>query len=422
MDFAAAAGAGHCRGCGRRGLHPVRDYGPMPAPNAFLASGQTAETERRWSQRLVLCAACSLVQLLEPPGGLPAAETLFDADFPYLASCSESWLAHARSFARDAVARFGLGATSRVVEVASNDGYLLRWFRELGVPVLGVDPAPAAVARARELGIDTREAFFSLAMARRLLAEGIAADLVVANNVLAHVPDPHDLLAGMALLLRPGGRLLIETHHAQALLERCEFDTVYHEHRCYFSLHALERLLACHGLHLQDARRLASHGGSLRVLAGREPGRSEAAAELLALEARSGVLEPEAWARFSNAVEVRVAALDRCLRELAARGLSLAAYGAAAKGTILLNSLGESARLLAYVVDRAPPKHGRRVPGVHLPVYPVEHLTASPPDALLLLPWNLKREIAGQLAGYLAGGGRLIVPLPELQILGPGCG
>jgi 2-polyprenyl-3-methyl-5-hydroxy-6-metoxy-1,4-benzoquinol methylase len=420
MDFATAAAAGCCRACGHRGLYPVRDYGPMPAPNAFLAPGQAAAEERRWPQQLVLCGACSLVQLLEPPGGLPAAEILFDAAFPYLASCSDSWLAHARASAREAVDRFGLGATSRVVEVASNDGYLLRWFRELGVPVLGIDPAPQAVARARESGVDTREAFFSTTMARALLAEGITADLVVANNVLAHVPDPHDLLEGMALLLRPGGRIQLETHHALALLEACEFDTVYHEHRCYFSLHALERLLADHGLHLQDARRLASHGGSLRVLAGREPVRSAAVAELLALEVASGVLGPEAWSRFATAVDARIAELDAHLRELDARGLSLAAYGAAAKGTILLNSLGETAGLLAYVVDRAPPKHGRRVPGVHLPVYPVEHLSASPPDALLLLPWNLRREIAAQLAGYLAGGGRLIVPLPTLQTLGPG--
>ena len=276
--------------------------------------------------------------------------------------------------------------------------------------------------RALEQDVATREAFLSTALARGLLADGITADLVVANNVLAHVPDPHDFVEGMALLLRPGGRILIESHHALALFEGCEFDTVYHEHRCYFSLHALERLLADHGLHLQDARRLESHGGSLRVIAGRDPVRSEAVADLLALEARSGILGPEAWSRFAAAVDARLAALDGHLRELDRRGLSLAAYGAAAKGTILLNSLGETARLLAYVVDRAPPKHGRRVPGVHLPVYPVEQLTASPPDALLLLPWNLRREIAGQLAGYFAGGGRLIVPLPELQTLGPGDG
>ena len=229
--------------------------------------------------------------------------------------------------------------------------------------------------RALEQDVATREAFLSTALARGLLADGITAALVVANNVLAHVPDPHDLVEGMCLLLRHGGRILSE-----------------------------------------------SHGGSLRVIAGRDPVRSEAVADLLALEARSGILGPEAWSRFAAAVDARLAALDGHLRELDRRGLSLAAYGAAAKGTILLNSLGETARLLAYVVDRAPPKHGRRVPGVHLPVYPVEQLTASPPDALLLLPWNLRREIAGQLAGYFAGGGRLIVPLPELQTLGPGDG
>jgi SAM-dependent methyltransferase len=419
--FASAAAAARCRVCAHRGLHPVRDYGAMPAPNAFrLPSAPPVPT---WPQQLVLCPSCSLVQLLEPPGGLPAAEALFDSDFPYLASCSDSWLEHARRSAREAVARFCLGPDSRVVEVASNDGYLLRWFRELGVPVLGIDPAPLAVTAARALEVETRQAFFSSALARSLRAEGIDADLVVANNVLAHVPDPHDLVAGMALLLRPGGRLVIETHHALALLNDCEFDTVYHEHRCYFSLHALTGLLEAHGLAVEDVQRLKSHGGSLRVTACRAPAHAAPAVEeLLARERDAGLLEPGAWARFAAAADARIAALDAHLQALAAQGLTLAAYGAAAKGTILLNSLGASAALLAYVVDRAPSKHGRRVPGLDLPVHPVEYLAKVPPDVLLLLPWNLEREILGQLAGFVDGGGRIVIPLPSLRTVGPGRG
>jgi SAM-dependent methyltransferase len=207
------------------------------------------------------------------------------------------------------------GRTAGVVEVASNDGYLLRWFRELGVPVLGIDPAPLAVTAARALEVETRQAFFSSALARSLRAEGIDADLVVANNVLAHVPDPHDLVAGMALLLRPGGRLVIETHHALALLKDCEFDTVYHEHRCYFSLHALTGLLEAHGLAVEDVQRLKSHGGSLRVTACRAPAHAAPAVEaLLARERDAGLLEPGAWARFAAAADARIAALDAHLQ------------------------------------------------------------------------------------------------------------
>jgi nucleoside-diphosphate-sugar epimerase/SAM-dependent methyltransferase len=407
-----------CTICQNPGLLPIRDYGPMPPADAFVPAEHWPGPPASTPLQLVFCPNCSLLQLLETP----PPQALFGADYTYLSSCSDSWLAHARDCAGLLQERFGLGAQSLVLEVASNDGYLLRWFAGAGVPVLGIEPAPLPAAAARKLGVPTREAFFTPALARQLSAEGVQASVVVANNVLAHVPDPQQLVAAVLEVLAPDGSWVIEVPHVLELLRSCAFDTVYHEHRCYFSLHALQALFAPHGLHINDLQRLASHGGSLRLFVSRAPHSTPTVSELLALERGEGLLGVQRYQVFAADVQQRLQQLAGHLQALAAAGKTIAAYGAAAKGTILLNSLGAASEHVRYVVDRNPHKQGRRVPGVGTPICALEQLELEPPDVLLLLPWNLEREISAQLAGYLAAGGQMLVPLPTLHYVGAGHG
>lgn len=403
-----------CVLCACYGLQTIRDYGPMPAADGFLTTEQLAEPERQWPLSLLFCPQCSLVQLADSPD--PAL--LFGHDYTYLSSCSESWLAHARKSAELLLQRFELDSQSLVVEVASNDGYLLRWFRASGVPVLGIDPAPLPAAKAREQGIETREQFFTTETARSMAEEGVCASLVVANNVLAHVPDPHDFVQAVCQVLAPQGTWVIEVPHVLALLQAQAFDTVYHEHRCYFSLHALLKLLSEHGLVINDVQALSSHGGSMRIFTSRDGQSSGAVEDMLVQERKEGLLDFERFATIDAAVSHSLAHLTACLHELKSQGKRVAAYGAAAKGTILLNSLGAAAQIIEYVVDKNVLKQGRYVPGVRIPIAGLHMLEEKCPDVLLLLPWNLEREIAGQLSAYLKNGGRLLVPLPILRMIG----
>jgi SAM-dependent methyltransferase len=403
-----------CRACGHTDLQPVLDLGQTPLANALLLKEQLQEKEALYPLAVVRCAGCSLVQLTETI----SPELLF-RDYVYFSSFSETMLRHAEEQARAIVAARSLGADSLVVEIASNDGYFLRHFQAAGIPVLGIEPARNIARAARAIGIETVDEFFSAALAERLAADGRRADVILANNVMAHVPDIGGVLDGIERLLKPDGVFVMETPYLRDLVERLEFDTIYHEHLFYYSLTALERLLRRHGLATIAVEHLAIHGGSLRVTAAR--GGTAAAApsvrEWLAVEETWGVTRTEPYEAFSR----RTATLRERLREtlgaLKDAGHRLAAYGASAKGTTLLAYCGIGAETLAYVVDRSTAKQGRFTPGTRLPIHPAEHLLEDRPDEVLLLTWNFADEILRQQAKYREQGGRFIIPVPEPQVV-----
>jgi SAM-dependent methyltransferase len=404
-----------CRSCGGRLTITMADLGMQPPSNAFLAALSEAAGEKRYPLRAKVCEACKLVQVDFDV----APEELF-GNYVYFSSYSEDWLAHAERYAEMARRRFDLGATSLVVELASNDGYLLKNFLKMGIPVLGIDPS-ATVARAAEgIGVPTRVEFFGETLARQLANEGRGADLIVANNVLAHVPQLNDFVAGIAALLKPHGTATIEFPHLLTLIENVEFDTIYHEHYSYFSLMAVEHVFSRHGLRLYDVEQLPTHGGSLRIFA-THAARSELtdSASLRALraqEAAAGLSELDTYRRFAE----RVAACRRSLQEFLARAQReskrVAAYGAAAKGNTLLNFCGITPRDIELVADRNPHKQGKLLPGTHIPVVSPETLMQQRPDYVLILPWNLEHEIRRQLDGIRAWGGRFLTAVPQVAV------
>jgi SAM-dependent methyltransferase len=341
------------------------------------------------------------------------------ADYPYLTSYSDTMLRHAGDLATTLIARHGLTADSLVVEIGSNDGYLLQYFAREGVRVLGVDPAVPACAAAAQRGVPTRTAFFGRAVADALVSERFRARLIVANNVMAHVPDLNDVAAGIRRLLEPGGVVVIETPYVRDLLDGLAFDTIYHEHVFYYSLTALHALLARHGLYVVEVERIAPHGGSIRVTAvasgGARPGASVVA--LLADEEAWRVRDPAPYRDFAGRVDRAIMELRKFLLSRKSAGLRLAAYGAAAKATTLLAALGIGHDVLDFVVDRNPRKQGRYVPGTRLPVRAPDQLLTSMPDEVLILSWNLTDEVLSQQAEYRRLGGRFIVPIPEVRVL-----
>jgi SAM-dependent methyltransferase len=343
---------------------------------------------------------------------------LFNAEYPYFSSVSDAWVAHCRDNALELIASRQLGPGSYVVEIASNDGYLLRNYAERGIAVLGIDPASGPAAVARQNGIPTREEFFTRDLARSLAVEGRRADVIHANNVLAHVADLIGVVDGIRILLADDGVAVIEAPYVRDLIEHGEFDTVYHEHLCYFSVTAVTQLMARRGLALTDVRRIPTHGGSLRMYVQRR-GRPSAAVERLLDEERElGVDRVEFYENFAARVRAIQGELRDLLGTLKATGHRIAGYAVSAKGTILLNSSGIDGRLLDYVVDRSPYKQGKVMPGVHLRVHDPGKLLQSPvPDYLLLLAWNFKDEIMRQQQEYRSRGGRFIVPIPEPRIV-----
>jgi SAM-dependent methyltransferase len=363
-----------------------------------------------------VCGQCLLVQLPE----LASPAEIF-SDYAYFSSYSDSWLEHARGYVDVVADRFHLDETSQVVEVASNDGYLLQFFQARGVPVLGVEPAHNVAAAAEERGIRTVVAFFGQPLAEHLLDEGYAADLVVGNNVLAHVPDAHDFVEGLRRLLKPNGVVTMEFPHLLRLVEERQFDTIYHEHFSYFSLLSAERLFAAHDLVLFDVEELSTHGGSLRIYAAHAQGPhrpSERVAEVHAKERLAALHDLATYLRFNEAARTAKRELLGFLVEAKRSGRSIVAYGAAAKGVTLLNFCGIGADFIDYVVDRSPHKQGRFLPGVRLPIYAPEHTRQTRPDLLLILPWNLADEIADQMAFAREWGCELVVPIPEVAVVG----
>jgi SAM-dependent methyltransferase len=405
-----------CRSCGGRALHPVLDLGRVPLANALRHREDLERAEDRFPLTLVFCPECALVQIRETV----APDVLF-RHYLYLSSFSETMLEHARQAATRYREELDLGPRSLVVEIASNDGYLLKNFVEFGVPVLGIDPARNVADTAERRGVPTLCEFFGVDLARRLVEQDRRADLILANNVVAHVADANGFAEGVARLLKPTGTAILECPWLGTMLEYAEFDTIYHEHLCYFSLHALSALFARHGLRAVAVERLPLHGGSLRVFLrpdSVEPSASDSVESLLAEEAQRGMTGADAYRRFAERVESLKQSLLEELDRRKQNRQRLAAYGASAKGSTLMNVVGIGSETLEFVVDRSTVKQGLYTPGNHLPILPPEVLAERQPDAVLLLTWNFAEEIFRQQATYLEAGGRFLVPLPELRVVG----
>jgi SAM-dependent methyltransferase len=399
-----------CRACDRT-LHPILSLGSVPLANALRSEGDPTAEELH-PLELGFCPPCALVQITHvvPP------QKMF-VSYPYFSSFSDGMVAHARGLTERFREELGLGPDSRAVEIASNDGYLLQFYRDAGIPVLGVEPAENVAAAARQKGIETVSEFFGLATARKL---GVRADVVHAHNVLAHVPDPIDFVGGLRLLLAPRGRLVVEFPYLPNLVRDRQFDTIYHEHVFYYSLTAIERLFAVCGLSVVDVHETALHGGSLLVEAVRVEAGLAVSPRVVGLRARE---QAERWGELSRyaQLEADFAALRHDVRTaveaLKKQGKRVAAYGAAAKGCMLLNHLGLGRRDIEFVADRSPHKQGRLVPGVGIPIVPPAELTESMPDVTLLLAWNFEAEILAQQSEYRARGGRFLVPLPTPRLV-----
>ena len=404
-----------CRFCGCKLDHTFVDLGVSPLVQSFLTVEQLNQMEPFYPLQVFVCGNCFLVQLRE----FVAPEQIF-SDYLYFASYSDTWLAHAKRYTEEMVRRFAIKHDSLVVEIASNDGYLLQYFVEKTVPVLGIEPAANVAAVAVQKGIPSLVKFFSSQAARELVASGRRADLLLGNNVLAHVPNINDFIAGMKILLKPTGVITMEFPHLMRLMEENQFDTIYHEHFSYFSFLTVEKIFAAHGLTLFDVQELPTHGGSLRIFARHSEDASKPVgarvAELRVREESKGYASLETYARFAEQVKETKRKLLEFLIQAKRDGKKVAAYGAAAKGNTLLNYCAIRTDFLDYTVDRSPHKQGRFLPGTHIPVYSPDQIRKTRPDYLLILPWNLKDEIIQQNAYIRDWGGRFVVPIPELTV------
>ncbi|RON11429.1 SAM-dependent methyltransferase [Pseudomonas brassicacearum] len=405
----------NCRGCGTPLALPLIDLGTSPPSNAYLRAEQLEQAEQWVPLKVAVCQECWLVQTED----YTSADSLFDADYAYFSSFSSTWLAHADRYVAEMVERFGLTADSRVVEIAANDGYLLQYVAQRGIRCLGVEPTRSTAQAAREKGLDIRELFFGRDSASQLLSEGWGADLMAANNVLAHVPDINDFLSGFATLLKPTGVATFEFPQLLTLMAGQQFDTLYHEHYSYLSLTAVQRLCECNGLEVFDVSELPTHGGSLRVFVQRADGvRREvtpAVQQQLQVEQLAGVKTAAYYATLAPAAEQIKHGLLRFLLQAKAEGKRVVGYGAAAKGNTLLNYAGVKPDLLAWVADANPHKQGKFLPGSRIPVVSPERIEIEKPDYVLVLPWNLLDEITQQYAVVRSWGARFVVAIPELS-------
>lgn len=404
-----------CRFCRSPLEHTFCDLGMSPLSNAYRSASELDEPQTYYPLKAYVCSRCFLVQLPQ----FEAPETIF-SDYAYYSSYSSTWVEHARGYADLMHSRLGLGPEHLVVEVASNDGYLLQFFQQLGVPALGIEPAENVARAAVEKGIRTRIEFFGKASAERMRQEGLAADLLLGNNVLAHVPDLRDFVAGLAVLLKPTGTLTMEFPHLLRLMQENQFDTIYHEHFSYFSLQTVESVFSEFGLEVFDVEELSTHGGSLRVYAGHRSENREPRPGLLAVRRKEQDARLDVLSTYFGLQE-RVEAVKRellgFLLDCRGRGQRVAAYGAPAKGNTLLNYCGIRPDLLEYTVDKNPAKQGRFLPGSHIPIHAPEWLSERAPDYLLILPWNLKEEIVEENRAFGERGGRFAVPIPHLEVL-----
>jgi len=406
-----------CRLCEAPLSTTFLDLGMSPLCESFLTVEQADEMEPYFPLHVLVCDRCFLVQLQE----YVKPEHIF-SEYAYFSSYSTSWVEHARRYCLMIKERLGLGPTSEVFEIASNDGYLLQHFLPLGVPVTGIEPAANVAEAARAKGVPTMVEFFGLALADKLTSEGRRADLVIANNVLAQVPDLNGFVAGMARLLKPDGVITIEVPHLQRLIEENQFDTIYHEHFSYFSLLALDELAQRHDLKVFDVEELPTHGGSIRVYLARADARHVPTERLKRLRERErslGYHAIAAYTTFAPKVHRTKRKLLSFLIDCKEKGKRICGYGAPGKGNTLLNYCGIGTDFLDFTVDRNPYKHGRLTPGMHIPIRPVPEIDKYRPDYLLVLPWNLKQEIAAQMRHTADWGCKLIVPIPEVHVLDP---
>ncbi len=405
-----------CRSCGNDGLMPFLDLGATPLSDALVPEGRVEERDPEFPLEVAFCPTCAMVQITET---LPE-DVLFPDDYPYFSSFSDHLLEHSRRHALGLIEHRGLGETSLVVELASNDGYLLKNFVEAGVPVMGIDPAPAQVAEANRIGVRSRCAFFGRDLADDLRSELGPADVIVANNVMAHIPDLNGFVAGMSRLLSDDGVITVENPWVHDLIEHGEFDTIYHEHIFYHSCVGVDALMRRHGLHVNHVEHFPDlHGGTLRWHIGRNDGRSAEAESFFAEERAVGLDRFGYYGGFAERVEKIRRQLRALLTRLHDEGATVAAYGAAAKGSTLLNYAGIGRDLVSFVVDRNTHKQGLHMPGTHQPVLDPSALLERSPDYVLLLAWNFAEEIVRQQADYVAAGGRFIRPIPVPEILEP---
>jgi len=405
-----------CRHCNAELVTTLVDLGSAPPSNAYLTT-QTLHSPEKWFPlRVLVCTECWLVQT----GEFAGATELFDADYAYFSSFSSTWLAHAERYVAEMTGRFRLDSKSHVVEVAANDGYLLQYFRERGIPCLGVEPTAGTAAAARGKGIAVIEDLFGVRLARDLAAKGLHADLVVANNVLAHVPDINDFVAGFSVILKPGGVATFEFPHLLRLVAENQFDTIYHEHFSYLSLHAVIRIFGHNGLTVFDVEELPTHGGSLRVFAQRKDTGPHATTirvdELVKREATGGVTTSGYYSDFQSKADKVKNDLFTFLIEAKRAGKRVGGYGAAAKGNTLLNYAGVRPDLLPWVVDRNPAKQGKYLPGSRIPIVAEASIHENRPDYVVILPWNLREEVMDQLAYIREWGGRFVTAVPRLEV------
>lgn len=402
-----------CRSCGETNLDLILNLGTTPLADRLLRKEQLGEPEPAFPLEVVFCPRCTLVQIRETV----APEVLFDADYPYFSSFSNYLLDHSRRNVEELIRMRRLGPDSFVVELASNDGYLLRNYVGAGIPVLGIDPVAGVAKAAEKLGVPTLVEFFTRDLAEQMAARGQRADVLHANNVLAHVADTNGFVSGIRTLLKDDGVAVIEAPYLRDLVDHCEFDTIYHEHLCYFSVTALDHLFRRHGLYLNDVRRLPIHGGSLRLYVEQSEHVNDHVLALLDEEKRLGMHTIDYYRDFSARVAQLKRALVAMLQDLKSRGKRIAAYGAAAKGATLINFVGIGPELVDFVADRNIHKQGLFMPGQRIPIFAPERIREEKPDYVLLLPWNLESEILQQESAYREAGGHFIIPVPVPRIV-----
>lgn len=404
-----------CNFCKATLKHTFVDLGMSPLVSSYLRKEDLHQMEPFYPLHVYVCETCYLVQLPE----VQTPEKLF-SHYPYFSSYSETWLQHAKAYVEYMIERFGFDSRSQVVEIASNDGYLLQYFKEKGVPVLGVEPARNVAEVAQATAIPTIVKFFGIQTAQELVGEGKQADLIVGNNVLAHVPDLNDFVGGMKILLKPQAVITMEFPHLMKLMAENQFDTIFHEHFSYLSFMTVRRIFTGHGLIIFDVEELATHGGSLRIYAGHTDDDTKSITEnvedLEARELQAGFTKIETYASFAPRAHMVKHKLVEFLKKVKRDGLSVVGYGAPGKGCILLNYCGIRSDLIDYTVDRSPHKQGYLMPGVHIPIHHPDKIKETKPDFVLILPWNLKDEIMEQMAFIRHWGGQFIVPIPEVRV------